>query len=317
MEFSHLDRQGRPRMVDVGAKQSTRREAVAEAVVIMDSATRDRLLNLDLPKGDALTVARLAGIAAAKETSRLIPLCHPLSLDLVEVDCQPQASDRIVIQVRAKATGRTGVEMEAMTGAAVAALAIYDMIKGVDRGAFIEKVVLLAKQGGQSGEYRRKEAGSVRSHATPRLRSINRAARKGLPKAAVEEGMLLEGKGLDGDAHAGPGDRQVSLLAMESIEKMQGKGLSLRPGDFAENLTVEGLELHTLPVGTRLRVGQEGVLLEVSRIGKLCHTGCAIRDQVGDCIMPREGIFARVVRGGKVRPGDEVEVEKTAEGGAG
>lgn len=130
---------------------------------------------------------------------------------------------------------------------------------------------------------------------------------KGVPKKNVEEVRLMVEWGVEGDAHAGAWHRQVSLLAMESIKKMQEKGLEVRPGDFAENITTEGLDLLSLPIGTRLRVGGEA-LLEVTQIGKECHIGCAIFQQVGQCIMPTEGIFARVIEGGKVRPGDLIQV---------
>jgi MOSC domain-containing protein YiiM len=137
--------------------------------------------------------------------------------------------------------------------------------------------------------------------------AVCRSEKTGIRKEPCAEALFLEDCGLAGDAHATPGiARQVSLLAEESIDKMQGRGLDLVPGDFAENLTIRGLELFTLPVGTRLRVGAE-VLLEISQIGKRCHGGCAIFQTVGSCIMPREGVFARVIRGGTVRPGDGVE----------
>lgn len=130
---------------------------------------------------------------------------------------------------------------------------------------------------------------------------------KGGRKKNVGQGVLVEGFGLEGDGHGGDWHRQVSLLAMESIASMQAKGLDVKPGDFAENLTTEGLELFTLPVGTRLRIGED-VMLEVSQIGKVCHTRCAIYYQAGDCVMPREGIFAVVLKGGPVKTGDVVEV---------
>ena len=130
--------------------------------------------------------------------------------------------------------------------------------------------------------------------------------RAGTRKTPVPVGVLREEHGLVGDAHAGTG-RQVSLLAAESIEKMQGRGLSLGPGDFAENLTTSGFVLHTLRPGARMRVGPEAVL-EVTQIGKTCHSDCEIRRLTGDCVMPKEGVFARVVVGGEVRAGDHVEV---------
>lgn len=132
--------------------------------------------------------------------------------------------------------------------------------------------------------------------------------KKGTRKQAIAEGQFKEEHGLVGDAHAGVlPKRQVSLLAVESIDKMRGRGLELNPGDFAENITIEGMNLHKLPIGTMLTIG-EGVLLEVTQIGKECHTACAIRRQVGQCIMPEEGVFARVINGGKVRPEDKVSI---------
>ena len=141
-----------------------------------------------------------------------------------------------------------------------------------------------------------------------RVVAVCTSQKKGTRKQAIAEGQFKEEHGLVGDAHAGVlPNRQVSLLAVESIDKMRGRGLELNPGDFAENITIEGMNLHTLPVGTRLTVG-EGVLFEVTQIGKECHTACAIRRQVGQCIMPEEGVFARVINGGKIRPGDEVAI---------
>ena len=129
---------------------------------------------------------------------------------------------------------------------------------------------------------------------------------KGERKKPVAEVELREDHGIVGDAHAGDWHRQVSLLAIESIDKMRALGLDVTAGDFAENLTITGIELPQLPIGTRLTVGD--ALLEVTQIGKECHTRCAIYHQAGDCVMPREGIFARVLRGALVRPGDPVVV---------
>ncbi len=136
--------------------------------------------------------------------------------------------------------------------------------------------------------------------------AVNTSVNKGERKKNVGCAELLPGLGLAGDGHAGFAHRQVSLLAMESIEKMRAKGLDVGPGDFAENLTTEGIDLVSLPVGTRLKVGD--ALLEVSQIGKECHTRCAIYYQAGDCVMPKEGIFAIVVAGGPVTVGDKLEV---------
>jgi len=137
--------------------------------------------------------------------------------------------------------------------------------------------------------------------------AVCRSEKKGTRKEAVAEGRLKENYGLSGDAHADLNThRQVSLLAVESINKMRNLGLDVGPGDFAENLTTEGIELTSLPLGTRLKMG-EAAILEVSQIGKECHSGCAIFRQVGKCVMPKEGVFARVIREGVVKPGDEVK----------
>ncbi len=128
--------------------------------------------------------------------------------------------------------------------------------------------------------------------------SINVSAEKGAQKKPVERAVLREGHGIEGDAHAGDWHRQVSLLADEDIQGMRGKGVELSFGDFAENITTRGIDLAALPVGTRLNVGP--ALLEVTQIGKECHSRCAIYEAVGDCVMPRKGIFARVLRGGGI-----------------
>lgn len=132
------------------------------------------------------------------------------------------------------------------------------------------------------------------------------SANKGERKTPVAQVELREEHGIVGDAHAGEWHRQVSLLAQESIEKMQRMGLDVDSGDFAENITTRGIDLPSLPIGTRLTVGE--VLIEVTQIGKECHTRCAIFYQAGDCVMPKEGIFARVLAGGAVKPGDRIEI---------
>jgi MOSC domain-containing protein YiiM len=129
--------------------------------------------------------------------------------------------------------------------------------------------------------------------------------KKGERKKPVESVELRENHGIVGDAHAGDWHRQVSLLARESIDKMRALGLDVNAGDFAENLTTTGIDLVSLPIGSRLQVG--GTLLEVTQIGKECHTRCAIFYQAGDCVMPKEGIFVRVITGGVIRPGDVIQ----------
>ena len=138
--------------------------------------------------------------------------------------------------------------------------------------------------------------------------AINISEKKKTPKKTIPEGKLIEDFGFEGDAHAGSWHRQVSLLAKESIEKAKGMRTDgLFHGMFAENITTEGIELHTLPVGTKLKIG-EAAVIEITQIGKECHDGCAIRELVGQCIMPREGIFGKVLTGGTVKAGDEIVV---------
>ncbi len=131
--------------------------------------------------------------------------------------------------------------------------------------------------------------------------------RKGTQKKDIGEAHLIEDYGIEKDAHAGPGHRQVSLLALESADTMRAKGLDIDSGDFGENIVTEGLYLKDLSLGSRLRIGKEA-LLEITQIGKECHDRCAIYYQAGDCIMPREGIFARVIRGGTIHVGDNIEI---------
>jgi cyclic pyranopterin phosphate synthase len=154
-DLTHIDETGASRMVDVGAKQVTRREAKASACVRLQSSTLALIRDEQVSKGNVLEVARLAGIMAAKRTHELIPLCHQWPLDAVEVAFAFPDAEQIAIAATAKATARTGVEMEALVAASVAALTIYDMCKAVDRGMRIEQVQLEEKSGGQSGDYRR------------------------------------------------------------------------------------------------------------------------------------------------------------------
>lgn len=150
-----MDSDGRARMVDVGSKDSTCRRAVAEVLVTLGEAVLDQILRGQLPKGDALATARIAGIQAAKQAANLIPLCHVLLLDQVGIDFEPEpAAGRIRILCEVRCTGRTGVEMEALTGASVAALTLYDMCKAMNRAIRIDGLRVLEKSGGRSGDYR-------------------------------------------------------------------------------------------------------------------------------------------------------------------
>jgi cyclic pyranopterin phosphate synthase len=155
-KLTHIDAKGKATMVDVGSKASTRREAVARGAVYMKKETLRLITDRKIPKGNVFETARLAGIMAAKKTCELIPLCHQLNLDNVSVDFNvDRKMNKVVIEAKAKCTGQTGVEMEALTAASVTALTIYDMCKAVDKGMIISDIMLMEKRGGKSGEWKR------------------------------------------------------------------------------------------------------------------------------------------------------------------
>jgi MOSC domain-containing protein YiiM len=143
--------------------------------------------------------------------------------------------------------------------------------------------------------------------------AVSISQQKGVPKKNISRGLLIEDFGLDGDAHGGKWHRQLSLLAQESIKKMQDLGLKVHPGSFAENITTAGINLPELPIGTKLKLGPEAVV-EVTQIGKVCHDRCAIYRLAGDCVMPREGIFVRILQGGTVKPGDPIDILSQGKG---
>lgn len=143
-----------------------------------------------------------------------------------------------------------------------------------------------------------------------RIKAISISKDRGTRKYNVPAAELKAGFGIEGDAHAGNWHRQVSLLRQESIEKMRAKGADVSAGDFAENITTEGLNLYSLSVGSKLRLGSDAEV-EITQFGKECHSGCAIFQQIGDCVMPREGVFAKVIKPGRVKAGDTIEVLNT------
>jgi molybdopterin adenylyltransferase len=147
-----------------------------------------------------------------------------------------------------------------------------------------------------------------------RIVAISVSDKKGMRKGNVPSAEVRAGHGIVGDAHAGDWHRQISLLATESIEKMRKMGLTVGPGDFAENIATEGIDLVSQPIGQRLRLGSE-IEVEVTQIGKECHTRCAIYEQAGDCVMPREGIFVKVITGGRLNAGDTITVLGSHPGG--
>ena len=140
-----------------------------------------------------------------------------------------------------------------------------------------------------------------------KIKAISTSKDRGTQKDNVPAAELKVGFGIEGDAHAGNWHRQVSLLGQESIEKMRAKGANVSAGDFAENITTEGIDLQSLAIGSKLRLGTNSEV-EITQFGKECHSGCVIFQQIGDCVMPREGVFAKVIKPGRVKPGDTIEV---------
>ncbi len=298
MEFTHFNEDGRAFMVEVGEKEITKRVAKAEGTILMEEETLKMIKEGRMKKGDVLSVAQVAGIMAAKKTSDIIPMCHNIFLTGVDIDFEI-LHNGVKATASVKTEGKTGVEMEALTAVSTCLLTIYDMCKAVDKAMEMTAIRLLEKKGGKSGEYMRKPSG--------RVISINISQEKGVVKDPIDQGVFLTDHGLEGDAHAGNWHRQVSLLALESFQKMIDAGAEgLVPGIFAENITTEGISLFTLPVGTRFKIGE--TIQELTQIGKECHSGCEIARKVGKCVMPKEGIFTKIIKSGTIKVGDLIEI---------
>lgn len=304
-DLTHINEQGRARMVDVSAKQKTQRVARAAGFVRMAPATLELVRTGGCKKGDVLAVAQVAGIMAAKRCWELVPMCHPIQLTGVDVRFELVDDERgrgVAIEAECRCCGETGVEMEALTAASVAGLTVYDMLKATQRDMVVDDVRLLEKSGGASGHFVRAET----AVADASVVAVSISEKKGTRKKPQDSIRLVVGHGVEGDAHAGNWHRMVSLLPEESVDVMREMLPNLAAGDFAENILTRGLSLKELPVGTVLTVGE--CELVVTQIGKKCHNDCEIHRLTGKCVMPTDGIFAVVTRGGVVRPGDAMRV---------
>ena len=301
MEFTHFNEYGRAHMVEVGHKEDTKRTAVARGKIKMKIDTIQKIREGLIKKGDVLSVAQIGGIMGAKRTSELIPMCHSILLTGADIRFDIM-DDCIEIEAETRTTGKTGVEMEALTAVSITCLTIYDMCKAIDKSMIISDIRLVKKTGGKSGVY-------MSNELKGKVLSINISNEKGVVKTPIKEGIFVEDFGLENDAHGGNWHRQVSLLGIESFEKMTKQGVEgLVPGIFAENITTEGIILYELPVGTKLVIGE--TIQEVTQIGKECHTGCESAQKVGKCVMPKEGIFTKVIKGGLIKEGDIIEIIK-------
>ena len=314
-DLTHINEQGRARMVDVSAKEGTQRVARAAGFVHMATATLELVRTGGCKKGDVLAVAQVAGIMAAKRCWELVPMCHPIQLTGVDVRFElSDAPCGVAIKAECRCCGQTGVEMEALTAASVAGLTIYDMLKAVQRDMVIDDVCLLEKSGGKSGHFVRGSGAEVAKGTVPLSTSdgvvvaTSVSTKKGTRKVPQESIQLEVGLGVAGDAHAGAWHRMVSLLPEESVDEMRELLPKLAAGDFAENILTRGLSLKDLPVGTVLEVGE--CELAMTQIGKKCHSDCEISRITGKCVMPTDGVFAVVTRGGTVRPGDPIRIRR-------
>jgi len=306
-DFSHVDDEGRARMVDVSPKSVQLRTARARGRIRMAEATARLIAENRMKKGDVLTVAEIAGVTAAKRTFELIPLCHPLDITNVRVAASLE-KNAVVVTSEVSCIGRTGIEMEALTAVSVALLTVYDMCKAVDKQMRINEIMLIEKTKQDlhpTPPSPRETQEKLHQSARGNVVSVNISTEKGTPKKAVPE-ILINEQGVAGDAHSGRWHRQVSLLAAETIDDFSARtGRKIAPGEFAENITTRGLPLDKVSLLDRFKIGD--VLLEVTQIGKECHGDtCAIFREVGQCIMPKQGIFCRVLSGGRVLPGDAV-----------
>ena len=314
-DLTHINEQGRARMVDVSAKEGTQRVARAAGFVHMEPATLELVRTGGCKKGDVLAVAQVAGIMAAKRCWELVPMCHPIQLTGVDVRFElSDAPCGVAIEAECRCCGQTGVEMEALTAASVAGLTIYDMLKAVQRDMVVSDVRLLEKSGGKSGHFLLGWVAEVDNGTVPLSTSdgvvvaTSISTKKGTRKVPQESIRLEVGLGVAGDAHAGAWHRMVSLLPEESVDEMRELLPKLAAGDFAENILTRGLSLKDLPVGTVLEVGE--CELAMTQIGKKCHSDCEIHRITGKCVMPTDGVFAVVTRGGTVRPGDPIRIRR-------
>ena len=279
--FTHFNTDGEVFMVDVSVKKPIKRTASAIAKIVLSKDTIEKIQNNSLQKGNALSAAKIAGIMAVKKTDELIPLCHSLPIEHADLFFD-FVQEGIEIKSLVVTTAKTGVEMEALIAVSVAALCIYDMCKAVDKNIKIENIYLLEKKKFESFK----------------IVSVNISEKKGEVKIPVSEVFLVENKGIECDAHADGGNREVSLLSSEEINKLKQKGFDVNYGDFAENITTNGVELDKLPIGTLLYLGE--AILQITQIGKECHSGCNIFQKIGKCIMPEKGVFAKIIKGGKI-----------------
>ena len=290
MELTHVNGRGEARMVDISEKESTVRNARAQAVVRCDPSTIERIASGAMPKGDVFSCARIAGIMAAKRTAELIPMCHPLPVSGITIDITARDSSiRIVSSV--SCAYQTGAEMESLTAASVAALTLYDMCKAVDRNMIIGQVMLLSKTGGKSGAYIR-----------PVITAIRTKEAKGAPLTTHETREIT-------DLVSGDGKSPLTLVASDTLSAIS-KTDGVCTKRFWANIEVSRLP-DGLAEGGCLRLG--GALCEVSRVGRSCHRLCEAGKAGETCALVREAVALEILKSGTLAVGDEIILETRTE----
>jgi len=283
-KFSHITEDGNIKMVDISNKEVIKRTAIAVGRIYLKSETIELLKEKLLKKGDVLTTAKIAGIVGAKKTSDLIPLTHNIKVDFADIQFNVR-TNCIEITSKVITTDKTGIEMEALTAVNVAALTIYDMCKAVDKEMKISEIYLKEKRKEKLRKFK--------------ILAINISKNKGEKKKPIKDKIqLIKNWGIKGDAHAKNWHRQISLLDNKDIKEFNKKGIEISFGDFAENITTDGINLSKIPIGTKLILGD--AIVEITQIGKECHEHCEIYKQIGDCVMPKKGVFAKVIKEGEI-----------------
>jgi cyclic pyranopterin phosphate synthase len=297
-ELTHIDNKGNIKMVDITEKKESFRVAKCSGKIYAQEETIDLIKKDKIEKGNVFTTAKIAGIMSAKNTSQIIPLTHPIKIDFIDIEFDINKNYIEVIST-VKTTDKTGVEMEAFVAVNVALLTIYDMCKGVDRRMEISGIKLIEKTGGKTNFYRNK------------VLSVNISEKKGTVKKPVEFVNVIQNFGIENDAHSSKdSNRQISLLSTISINKIKEKGINVDFGAFGENLTIKDIPIYKAPIGTKIYF-ENGVIIEITQIGKECVEGCAISKETGFCVMPYEGVFAKVLKGGIIRKGEDIIIEWT------
>lgn len=282
MELTHTNCKNEINMVSVSNKESVRRIAKAYGKVKLLPEVINLIKENKIKKGNVLTTAKIAGIMSAKNTSGIIPLCHNIPIELIDIDFKLNDSS-LEIFSNVESFTKTGVEMEALTAVSVAALTIYDMCKSADKNIVISEIKLLEKL-------------KLKKF---KITSLNISKEKGVSKIPVNKILVKENFGIEGDAHASfDTDRQISLLDIHDMKLSNEDGLLFKAGDFAENITTDGINFDEIKIGTKLFLGD--VVAEVTQKSKKCHTGCNIQKMTGVCAMQKMGIFAKILKSGEV-----------------